>query len=169
MTAAEVRENLPACELSDQGLQRIIDDIESEIEYRYGDNTSKIETYDTNRVERYVYPARRVASITSVVERWGTTDYTLSADDYELVNNIRIDRIPGGTNSWNYFGDQVTITYVPESDKARREMVIVDLVKLSLAYNGVDSEKFGDYSMSQSEYQGKREDLLSRLGARSWA
>ena len=169
MTAAEVRENLPACELSDSGLDRIIADIEAEIEYRYGDNVSKVESFDTGRVEKHIYPARRVESVTSIVEIWGTTEYTLSVDDYELVNGIRIDRKPGGTNSWNYYGDRVVVTYVPQSDQARREMVIVDLVKLTLAYSGVDSEKFGDYSMSQSEYQQKREEILSRLGARGWA
>ena len=57
----------------------------------------------------------------------------------------------------------MTIIFTPESDAAMRLGVTVDLVKLSVQFSGLDSEKVGDWSVSQSKYQAKKNEVLRKL------
>jgi len=41
--------------------------------------------------------------------------------------------------------------------------VAIDLVKLAVAFNGLDSEKIGDYAAQQTKYGVRRQEILNRL------
>ncbi|MGH7850616.1 MAG: hypothetical protein ACREOP_09990, partial [Thermodesulfobacteriota bacterium] len=69
------------------------------------------------------------------------------------------------------FDRRVEIVYVPVSDVKRRDRVTIDLVKLSIQYQGLNNESVGDYSSNSVEYQKERESILRSLrsGIRSYA
>lgn len=169
-------------DLTDAAIQRLIDDAAEEIVDRYGDNSSITEEHilatpsgyrghDSSHVgRRHIYPKKKVDTVTSVKE-----GVTLAADDmttlvadtdYRLIFNGRaIERI--GTD----FLQRVEIVYTPITDVSRRDRVTIDLVKLAIQYQGLKSEKVGDYSASFTDYQKERESLLRGLnsGIRSYA
>jgi hypothetical protein len=176
LTPEELREHVTV-DVPDSALQRYIDDAESEIDYQYGDVSSATETFDIEAPSNVLYPSRRVQSVTKVTERykllsWNTVEEeVLSANDYRLVNEIRLDRLQTGDNPRNSWGDQVVVEYTPKDKSKQRDGVVIDLVKLTLAFEGVDKHSLGDYSATQGEYEQKRRDILSRLamGDRWWA
>ncbi len=169
MTVAEVKAYLPSCEITDAGLEGMIAGIEAELVQRYGDNISIEESFDTGRETQSIFPSRLVDTVTSVVELWGEVEYTLDVSDYEVINKRRVDRKSTGLNGRPCWGDRVKLVYKPVDDTAQRNQVIVDLVKLELAWSGADSERIGDYSMTQGDYERRRNDILSRLEVRRWA
>ncbi len=163
-------------DLVDAALQRLIDAEADEVTRRFGSNAAvteqhKLETPDGQPVLRdYVFTKQRINSITSVKE--GVTlaagDLTtLVADtDYRVLGSgLVIERIDTD------FLQRVQIIYVPLTDESRRDRVTIDLVKLGIQYQGLKSEKVGDYSASHLDYQQERESVLSTLnsGRRSFA
>jgi hypothetical protein len=58
------------------------------------------------------------------------------------------------------------ITYTPEGDSDRRKRVGIDLVRLALQYNALESEDPGGYSSTSVDYQKERQRLLSTLSTR---
>ena len=150
-------------DLSDAAIQRLIDDANEEITRRYGDNTSVTEQHiletpngfgGLNALHvgrRHIFTKQRISSVTSVKEgvTFASADLTtLVADtDYRVIKNGWIlERI--GTD----FLQRVEIVYVPVTDVSRRDRVTIDLVKLAIQYQGLKSEKVGDYSASHPDY-----------------
>jgi hypothetical protein len=173
-------------DLIDFALQMLIDDAEAEITEQVGKIDSQVDIFSEEQMpmafytgdERpYLFLTRKAVSITSIIEkvRWGGgywgngyTIYTLASDDYFLrENNRTIERMAHGTNPRNMWGNVVTVTYVPQDDTARRKQVAIDLVKLAVTYNGVDTERIGDYSSVSKNHNEERNRLISRL--RSWS
>jgi len=157
-------------DLADAAIQRLIDAEGEEITRRYGSNTSITEQHFLDARRRIVFTKQPISSVTSVKE--GATlaagDLTtLVADtDYRLIyNGWAIERV--NTD----FLDVVQIEFVPLSDENRRDRVTIDLVKLAIQYQGLKSEKVGDYSASHLDYQNERERILSTLlsGRRTYA
>jgi len=167
ITPAELLEHVET-DLSTTALQRIIDGQEKAITRLYGEHETQTQTFFPN-YSKVIYPTRRVSSVTSIVERDGDTDTTLAADDYEITNSIRLDRLPTGTNPRTYWAPRVHVTYVPESESALRIQVLIDLCKLTIAYNALKREATGDYSAETKEYQKERQDIMSQLGGRGLA
>ncbi|TSA52473.1 MAG: hypothetical protein D4R45_06990 [Planctomycetaceae bacterium] len=155
-------------DLSTTALQRIIDGQEKAITKRFGEHEAQTQVFYPN-YSNVIYPTRRVSSITAIVERDGNTDTTLSADDYEITNSIRIDRLPDGTNSRTYWAPRVHVTYVPEDEAALRIQVLIDLCRLTIAYNALKRESTGDYSAESKDYQKERLEIMSQLGGRGLA
>ena len=163
-------------DLADTALQRLIDAEDKEITSRYGSNTSvteqhTLETPDGQPARRsYIFTRQWIGSITSVKEGVTLSDddlTTLVADtDYRvMLNGLSIERVDTD------FLQRVEIIYVPLTDESRRDRVTIDLVKLGVQYQGLKSEKVGDYSASHVDYQQERENVLSTLnsGRRSFA
>lgn len=169
-------------DLADESIQRLIDDANEEITRRYGDNSSITEQhiletpsgYNGNQASpvtrQRIFLKQKVDSVTSVKE--GVTFLsadltTLTVDvDYQLVyNGWAIERI--GTD----FLQRVEIVYTPQTDVSRRDRLTIDLVKLAIQYQGLSSERVGDYSANHLSYQNERESLLRSLnnGRRSYA
>ena len=149
-------------DLGADDLQRIIDAAHADVVLYYGEDSQHVE--HAGGGERYVYLTRQSDSITAVVESVGETDTTLSSDDYDVTDRgWSLRRTTDGTNPRGTWNARVKVTYVPEIDR-RRFDVVVDLVKLSLANSGFDSESTGDYSTAHTaDYATKRRAILSRL------
>jgi hypothetical protein len=162
ITLAEVRLHVET-DLTDTALQMLIDDADAEIDEVIGLLTSETDEFNDERTSK-LFLTRKATSITSVVEEnWGTA-VTLSANDHKLrLDGRMIERLNTGTNPASVWGDVVTIVYTPQDDTKRRKVVIIDLVKLALVYNGQKSESVGDYSATMKEYDDERQRLINRL------
>lgn len=163
-------------DLADTALQRLIDAEDKEITSRYGSNATvteqhTLETPDGQPSPRnLIFAKQKIGSITSVKEGVTLSDDDLTAlvadTDYRIIyNGVAIERVDTD------FLQRVEIIYVPLTDEVRRDRVTVDLVKLGVQYQGLKSEKVGDYSASHADYQQERENVLSTLnsGRRSFA
>lgn len=172
LTTAQVREHIET-DLKDDALTRLIEDADAQIVEVAGELNTETDTKIDEVLANALFLNRRASSITTVVEevKQGDGSYystTLAADDYTLRSEGRIiERLATGTNPRTTWGDTVTITYVPYDTSMKRERVLIDLVKLAVQYNALDSEKVGDYSASQSKYTAKRQALLKEL--REWS
>jgi hypothetical protein len=103
-----------------------------------------------------VHPITAVLSITEGYDLLSMT--TVDATKYSLrANGMTIERLDG---TWSRY---VKVTYVPLQDVARRDGVVLDLVKLMLQYQGIQSESAGDYSATHLPYDRERTRILRRL------
>lgn len=168
ITIAQLKEHTET-DLSDSALQRIIDSQEAEITSKYGPHDTQIQVFEP-KFKKVLYPYRKVSSITQIIERIGDTDTTLAADDYEVTaDGARIDRLGTGTNPATYWGDRITVTYVPVGESAKRVQVLIDLCKLTIAYTAIDEESVGDYKSKTKRYHKERLEILTTLAGRGYA
>lgn len=168
LTLVQLKEHIEA-ELADDALQRLLDAAEQTVEERFGVVTLQVDKYV---VDDSLYPegrdqsvilTREAGSITTVTEQlFSAAADTLAADDYDL-RGLLLERLDTGTNPRQKWGHRVIVTYVPFDDSSQRIPVIVNLVKLELAYRGQKSEKAGDYNMDSREYHKERESILGAL------
>jgi hypothetical protein len=109
--------------------------------------------------------SRPAASVTSVIEH----ETTLDADDYELIGDQMLRRLPDGTNPSTYWRRRQYVTYTPLSDENERDRVAIALVKLDLDNSpGQQSERLGDWSVTQestSQYEESRAAILASLSS----
>jgi hypothetical protein len=168
LTLAQLKEHVEA-ELADDALQRLLDAAEQTVEQRFGAIATQVDEYVVNEDQypegrdKAVALTREASSITSVTEQMFSADPdTLAADDYDL-RGLVLERLDTGTNPRGKWGHRVVVTYVPFDDTSQRIPVIVNLVKLELAYRGLSAEKAGDYSMTARQYHQERESILGAL------
>jgi hypothetical protein len=163
LTTDELRQHVET-DLSDEALQRIIDAQEERIDDRCGASGTQTQAFSPN-YSNVLFPYRKVASITSIVETVGDTSTTLAADDYRVVNGKRIDRLGTGTNPRTYWAPDVLVSYVPEGKTDQRITVLINLCKLDIEYSGLKSESIGDHSESHEGYLDEREEIIADLDA----
>lgn len=178
MTPAMVKEHIET-DLGTDAIQRLIDDADDEIIRRFGADSSVTEQHILEPPHGYgdyvalpptigrrrIWTKQKIASVTSLKEgpTLDSSDLTTLTQDaatngYRLVaGNAAVERI--GTD----FARRVQITYVPQTDVKRRNRVTVDLVRLAIQYNALDSERVGDWQGSYTDYQKERESILSTL------
>lgn len=174
ITPAELREHVSST-LPDAALQRIIDAEEAEIVSRFGDTAAEqVEEFEDECPGSLLSPKRRILSVSSVVEKWpqtfigGFSSTTLDSSDYEIVpGGKQIRRLATGPHPLERWGSRVVLTYIPVAETAKRVLALVNLCKLSLAFNGLDSESVGggEYRMDQGDYNRKREEILAAIGS----
>ncbi|MGR3295335.1 MAG: hypothetical protein ACUZ8A_03760 [Candidatus Bathyanammoxibius sp.] len=133
-----------------------------------GQRATQIDEFHGEVTANALFLSRIATALTTVTEEiksGGTyTATVLEADDYELkFRGRQLRRLVDGTNPRSTWGDTVTVIYVPQDDKERRARMTVDLVKLAVAFNALDSEKIGDYSMKSARYEATRQNILNRL------
>lgn len=155
-------------DLSDVALQRHIDAVEEEIIDLYGPHALQIDELKESRLSTHLFLTREVTAISEIIETLiddgARDDTTLSADDYHLsVDGWRIQRLSDGTNPRATWGDEIVVTYTPSDETSKRENVLLTIVKLDIQFNGLDSERVGDYSAAQKDYEGSRTGALGRL------
>ncbi len=149
-------------DLATAALQRLLDDAEADIIRLYGPHASQVEYLLGG--EFCLFLARPATSVTQIVETVGDTDTTLAANDYQLLHGGRtLQRDPDGDNGGTIWGDRVKVTYVPSDDTASRKRVQLDLVKLAIQYEGLDSVRVGNVSADAGNYQQRRAEILSAL------
>lgn len=165
ITTDELREHVET-DLSDDALQRLIDANEKEIIRKFGAHATQIDYVEPGRSD-CLFLSRPPSEITEVVERWGDTETTLSADDYELIANWkRLNRLSTGTNPTSFWGDRVKVTYTPVDQNDERKGVLVDLCKLEIEYTGNAADSSGDVKATKKELRAARAGILSRLYTR---
>jgi len=166
LTVVALRAHLET-DLEDAALQRFIDDAESEVIRRYGERSTQTDTFTGEILATALFLSRKATVITTVVEEVAGTETTLASDDYRLrYEGRQIQRLATGTNPRTTWGEVVTVVYEPKDELANRLRVSVDLVKLAVAYNALDSEAAGDYSAKSVRYEKERAEILGRLA--SW-
>lgn len=162
-------------DLVDAALQRLIDAANSDITLRAGLATTITEEFDLyvdglSVARRRIWTRQTIGTLTSV--KHGLT--IKSADLTLLVENTDFTQVFNGKaieKLGNDFQPRVVIVYTPVTDEDRRDRVVIDLCKLSIQYNGLNAEKIGDWSGSQSNYDVERERILASLliGRRAFA
>ena len=167
LTAAILREHLQT-DIIDASVTRLIADAESEIDEQHGQLITQTDEFHGEVTANALFLTRIATVITTVTEEiksGGTyTATVLAADDYELkFRGRQLRRLVDGTNPRSRWGDTVTVIYTPQDDTNRRMRVAIDLVKLAVAFNGLDSEKIGDYAVQQTKYDLRRQEILNRL------
>lgn len=145
-TVAQLRAFGIETTLSDSTLQKLLDAAFAAIEDEVGPagETDELLTAHGDLLKLN----RRVASITSIVERNPYTPVTLADDDYEISRSGRIlTRLRTGTNPATCWQGRVKATYVPVDDTAERIRVAVALVKLDIVHSpGLASQTIGTWS-----------------------
>jgi len=151
-------------DLPDDALQAIIDAEEALIVQGYGPHTTQTDVMFTRKLTSTIMLKRSAQSITSIIERWYTVDYTLAPEDYELIDNgnivHRLVNSPFGKFTW---GDLVTITYTPLDESALRVGVLIDLVKTNIQHTGANIEKDTDYTIDTKDYVIRKGLILNQL------
>lgn len=124
----------------------------------------------TNRL--VVHLPRPAVSITSItIDNAPVTD-----DSYTLTSGGRTIEFHQGAywywsgvvnpSTYLYPPIDVVVTYTAVSDTGRRKRALVDLVKLGLQFDGLQSERVGSYSRMSSRYGTERNRILTALGGR---
>ncbi len=157
-------------DLSDTELQAMIDEVQSEINVKFGVIGSITIFLDGDRDldgdRRFLNLARPrdTGQTITVVEIDGTDETTMAADDFRILHGGRtLERLIDGTNGRNFWERLVKVMYTPVSDVKERDEVIIQLVQLGITFRGLSSEKAGDYSASFPDYLAERDKLLDRL------
>lgn len=151
-------------DLDDPTLQRILDAGVKAIERAAGSATEEVETrVCTNSA--FIATTRPVVSVTSVEEyrRVRSDPVTLSANDYRLVGEYRLLRLTDGDNGAPWWGQQVTLTYIPEVDEEVRDRVTLDIAQVDIEFRAYEREKSGDWEGEQKEYKARRRALLRQV------
>ena len=183
LTVAEFRTHVTSA-LVDAALQTLLDAAETAITRRLAATDGIAErhltttydaasgTYLASYPSPYIYPARRVATVTTITETVGATVTTLAANDYRVwPGGWLIERLATGTNPRSSWTGTTDVTYAAASDAAERKRVQLALVRLDLNHNpGLASEDIGDWSEtytnnSAMNYGLEREAVLATLGA----
>lgn len=167
ITATELREHVDT-DLGDTALGRLLDDADDEITRRYGAHTgSQVETFRPTPHSVLLHTDRSISAVTSITETFpaeiGETTNTLTSGDYGVEGNRTLRRKATGSYSASCWAPLVVVTYTPVADSDRRARVTIDLVRLSVQYQAVQSHGLGDASVSYSDYARERELLLRVL------
>lgn len=167
LTVDELKEFITT-DIDDDTLQTLIDAAEAEIIEKCGALASQVDEFRDSSLKTLLLLTRNATSITTVVEEilsgGAYESTTLASDDYTLRHDGRmIERLQDGTNYRSTWGDVVTITYVPVDDTDKRKIATVNLVRLDIDYQGMKSEKIGDYSYTTREYNNERAKIINGL------
>lgn len=161
LSLAELRDHFET-DLADAALQRLLDAAEEEIVKFAGPHASASDFF-SGPLSRSIFLARKAASITSVTERVRDTETVLDPADYRIAGTRELIRRVDGANPRPYWGDEVSVAYVPVDDTDTRKRVQADLVKLAAQYNASSSESLGDFSVTAPAYQAERMKILEQL------
>ena len=155
-------------DLATTALQRLIDAANNDISQRFGSPSEAIEEYDMT-VDRWeirrdrIWTRQQIKSVTLLEEGFTlkTTDLetlVLDTDFFIVFEGQAIERID------TLFRRRVRIKYVPQvADESQRDRVVIDLCKLMLQWNGLQTERVGDWSGQVGDYETHRRKILSTL------
>lgn len=168
-------------DISDTGLQLLIDAAEQEIVQRHGPNYPGDITYTMQRldytleVQARIFLERQIESITSVTEFYGDEmgelTSVLATNDYrQEFQGYALERLGNGTNQRWVWGHRVVVVYKPKDDTARRKAAISELVRLAVRHSGVKSQSIGGAVSETSfdDYIMERQAIVEALHTGSW-
>lgn len=168
LTVDELREHVNSA-LGDTALERLLADAEAAIVQRAGPPGDR--TQIAGGGYRFIALHRPATAITSIVERQGTTDTTLAADDYLLrPGGYLLERLTDGTHPrGSCWAPRVTVIHSPVDDEATRIAVQIDLVNLELSFApGLAEQTIGEWTERYTNNSAwnsdtERETILARL------
>lgn len=149
-------------DLTTDAIERLIEDAERDVELRAGSNAARTEQHILPAKRRRIFLKVKAASLISVQEGEEIDELTALVEDtdHKLVDDGWVVERLGAD-----FQSRVEIRYAPEQDTARRDRVIIDLVRLAVQYSGLAASRDGDHSETQRDYQMEREHVLRALDA----
>jgi hypothetical protein len=160
-----------AVAIEDDGLQMLLDAAEQAIVLRYGEPGTPVEEVHDPGFSYIFLRHPAVAPLTTVSERFGTTDTELDPDDYRLRDDrVSVLRLATGPNRGERWG-LTTVTYERLDDDAERKRVQRALVMLDLDYApGQTSEQIGAWmeqhaASSVWNYEKERAAILDSFTA----
>lgn len=168
LTTAQVREHVES-DLGDDAFGRVVDGADAEIVRRLGALATQTELLEGG--SRYLHLGRKASAVSAAVERYpavggGYTETDLEDDDFSLLGDgRRVERLADGTNEAATWQGLVTVTYVPaDAASAERGVLLVNLVKLELAYSGLSSDGVGDVrSQAYADHAAAKDALFRPL------
>lgn len=164
LTPAQLRDHYET-DLSDDALTAVIDANIAAVNRALGVDVAGGSLVLSPYGQEYVIDGRlNGAVISAITETYYGTDTALASDDWELVGSA-IRRLNTGTNPRRYWGSPVSITYTP-ADSPEAVLALIDLCKVSLQFNGVQSETNGSYSYNGADQEAMRRKILNRLAGR---
>lgn len=143
--------SLVETDLTDTALQTLIDDADDAVETRSPTGERTVRLAGGTRTLGLPAPA----TVTTVTE--GDTLLTVDTDFRVEHGGMTLRRL---NRRW---GSEVKVTYTPAPDEATRTRVVVDLVKLAVAWSGYTSQTAGDWKGDTDGYQRQREEILAGL------
>lgn len=167
LTQKEVREQVQT-DLTDAALQKIYDAELKRITVKVGKTEAVVETkFALGLVDTYTQ--RPIGTINSIVERASplSTQVTLSTNDYQAFGPRGLRRLTTGTNGASFWGQEVVINYDPVEDIDRRNLALVELVRISVEERALASEKDGDYQATYKNPKRARRETLDSLNTGS--
>ena len=147
----------------DAALTTIINGAQQDIDQKYGAVAAQVDDLPSKGVTD-IFTTRPILTITSIAETIGTTTTTLSSNDYETKHGQQLHRLDTGDNGRSTWGDRALVTYVPVDTTDRRKVALIQLTTLYINFNGLDSERKGDFSSKGLDYNTEREKILRSLG-----
>lgn len=163
ISPAQLREHTETG-LTDAALQLIIDANEQAIIGRYGGHEQRCESRLGDGT-RYLALSTAAAAISSLAENETTLppDGEPASDYYQLANPVLLERAGCG------WGQRIDVCYTPlNSETARRQLVLIDLCKLELAYSGYQSQGGADLAETPLGLPAERERILRQLRPGHW-
>lgn len=159
--------------LSDTALQILLDAAEQAIVQRAGVSGARTELFTGGG--RLISLAGPVSAITSITEKWWTTDTALATDDYLLwPNGMTLERLSTGTHPRSTWNRRVTTVATPVADDALRKEVQIALLQLAVNSSpGISEETIGDWTQrftnnnSAWNQDTERDAILARLNVSS--
>ena len=155
-------------DLGSTTLQQIIDSVERDITEYVGPTTGYVYESDGDEYSELIRLPAEALTITTVVEYTDAvhepTKTTLAADDYELSSDKWwLRRVSDGTNTRATWGWHVVITFVPATDTNRRKQAAVQLARLEIVHTGYKSERIGDWTSQNADYEREKVRILNSL------
>jgi hypothetical protein len=148
-------------DLNSRALRTLIAAEIEAVEAAYGPKAN-IETVMPDAHTDVISTLRRISTLTSVSERRRLTDSgvaaTLTANvDYRLLDDTRLLRLGA------IWGEQCIIAYDARLDQHLRDRVVLDLIRLSLAFSPVSRKTVGPLEIVNADHAQQRQVLLDQI------
>lgn len=163
LTVTEIREQVQT-DLTNAALKKIYDAELKRIEVKVGKTSAVIETKFAGGLVD-LFTQRPIGTINSINERKtpAATQVTLATNDYRAFGPRGLRRLATGTNGASYWGQEVVIDYDPVDDIDRRNLALVELVRIAVEERALASEKDGDYQATYRDPKRARRETLAGL------
>lgn len=154
--------------LNDATLQSIIDRVESEVTALAGSPYASgvAPTLVDNLPGGFnsIFTRRPIAAIQAITDYSSLGDTTgtlLEATEYHLWPDTgQIVRLPPGAN----WGAKVRVTYTPQDDTSKRKQVIIDLLRIVLSRQALQSESVGgEFSYTSPNWEKEKWAIVRKL------
>jgi hypothetical protein len=160
-TVDELRQYIET-DLPDQVLAAYSAEADAAIVARYGSHSADI----TPPLIKFMYGGDsvllHVPEVVSAIHENGVL--LVAGTDYRKRQDHVYERLPLG----HFWGEddpdfEVEVRYAPLNDTEARKRILVQLVKLTMDYNGLKTERVGDYGSESLDFEAERRRIFKSL------